>query len=150
MVGFIANWSTAHNYRTVVLSNNSTSTLLKLALDAQSNAYAPYSKFRVGASIVDENGNQYSGCNVENAAYPLGQCAEAGAIAAMISNGGKKIQQLLIVGPSDEICPPCGGCRQKIHEFATAQTKVHLSNNKGDITTLTMAQLLPFAFDLEN
>lgn len=95
-----------------------------------------------------DNGKEYSGCNVENAAFPLGQCAEAGAIAAMINNGGKKIHQILIFGPTDKICPPCGGCRQKIQEFATADTKVHLSNNKGDITTLTMAQLMPFAFEL--
>lgn len=132
-----------------MLSNNSISTLLKLAQDAQNNAYAPYSKFRVGASIMADNGGEYSGCNVENAAYPLGQCAEAGAIAAMINNGGKKIEQLLIVGPTDKICPPCGGCRQKIHEFSTPETEVHLSNNQGDITTLTMAQLMPFAFQLD-
>ena len=149
MVSFIANWSAVSSYRTVVLSNNSTNKLLKLAKDAQQNAYAPYSKFFVGASIMADNGKQYSGCNVENVAFPLGQCAEAGAIAAMIRNGGKKIHQILIVGPTEKICPPCGGCRQKIHEFSTAETKVLLSNSNGDITTLTMAQLMPFAFDLD-
>ncbi len=131
------------------MSNNSAESLLILAKLAQENAYAPYSKFKVGAAIMSEDGQQFSGCNVENAAFPSGQCAEAGAIAAMVSQGARKIKEILILGPSNKICPPCGGCRQKMQEFATPDTKVYLSNSDGEITELTMSELMPLAFDLD-
>jgi cytidine deaminase len=121
-------------------STNTNQQLFKLALAAQKNAHAPYSNFHVGAAILDENGNNHTGCNVENAAYPLGQCAEAGAISAMITSGNKQIKQILIVSPNDEFCPPCGGCRQKIAEFANQQTQVHMAKSNGEIQTLLIGE----------
>jgi len=123
--------------------------LLDIAKAAQQNAHAPYSGFRVGASLLANDKQSYGGCNVENAAYPLGQCAEAGAISAMILGGGTQINELLIVSPNKDFCPPCGGCRQKIAEFADPHTLVHLASSEGKIKTLTFQALLPFAFDLD-
>ena len=124
--------------------------LLALALKAQKNAHAPYSNFQVGAAIIDENSQLHASCNVENAAYPLGQCAEAGAISAMIASGSKQIKQILIVSPNENYCPPCGGCRQKIAEFANAQTEVHLATQNGEIKTVKFTELLPLAFGFNN
>jgi cytidine deaminase len=124
--------------------------LLTLAKEKQIHAHAPYSNFHVGAAILDEHGQQHASCNVENAAYPLGQCAEAGAISAMVAAGNKHIKQILIVSPNDEFCPPCGGCRQKIAEFANQQTQVHMAKSNGEIQTLFIGELLPLAFNLDN
>lgn len=123
--------------------------LLALASKAQINAHAPYSNFQVGAAILDENTQLHASCNVENAAYPLGQCAEAGAISAMIASGSKQIKQILIASPNDDFCPPCGGCRQKIAEFANAQTEVHMATRKGEIKSVKFAELLPLAFGFD-
>jgi cytidine deaminase len=94
--------------------------LIDAALAVRQNAYARYSNYRVGAALLDDRGKLYAGCNVENAAYPEGICAEAGAIAAMIAGGGELIHTIVIAGGHDDIedCTPCGGCRQKIAEFA--------------------------------
>jgi cytidine deaminase len=124
-------------------------TLHDKACQAQRNAHAPYSNFCVGAAILDEAQQLHVGCNVENAAYPLGQCAEAGAIAAMIASGAKQITQILIASPNQDFCPPCGGCRQKIAEFASKQTLVHLSTQNGKIKTVHFHELLPLAFGFE-
>ena len=124
--------------------------LLALATKAQKNAHAPYSNFHVGAAILDENAQLHASCNVENAAYPLGQCAEAGAISAMIASGSKQIKQILIASPNDDFCPPCGGCRQKIAEFADAQTEVHLATKSGEVKTVKFTELLPLAFGFDN
>lgn len=123
--------------------------LLDEAKLAQQHAHCPYSGFQVGAALIADNGKVYSGCNVENAAYPLGQCAEASAIGAMVSNGAKKISDILIVSPNEKVCPPCGGCRQKIQEFASASTQVHMADSQGNVRTMTMAQLLPLAFEMD-
>ncbi|MCF2949451.1 cytidine deaminase [Paraglaciecola aquimarina] len=123
--------------------------LLQLATQAQKNAHAPYSNFKVGAAILDENNQQHASCNVENAAYPLGQCAEAGAISAMISSGNTQIKQILIVSPNDNFCPPCGGCRQKIAEFANDQTQVHLAKSNGEVKSVHFKDLLPLAFGFD-
>ena len=123
--------------------------LLALANKAQKNAYAPYSNFHVGAAILDENAQLHASCNVENGAYPLGQCAEAGAISAMIASGSKQIKHILIASPNDNFCPPCGGCRQKIAEFADAQTEVHLATKDGQFKTLKFSELLPLAFGFD-
>lgn len=125
-------------------------TLLEHASEAQKHSYSPYSNFKVGAAILSNDANVYSGCNVENVSYPLGQCAEASAISAMVAKGSTKIAEILIMSPNDEFCPPCGGCRQKIKEFSTANTLVHMANKTGDIKTVSIAQLLPFAFDSAN
>jgi len=124
-------------------------TLLALATKVQKNAYAPYSNFYVGAAILDENAQHHASCNVENAAYPLGQCAEAGAISAMIASGSRQIKHILIASPNNDFCPPCGGCRQKIAEFADDQTEVHLATQDGQIKTVKFVQLLPLAFGLD-
>ena len=103
-----------------------TEALHSAALDARQRAHAPYSGFRVGAAILDERGHIHVGCNVENAAYPEGSCAETGAIAAMVAGGGSAIREIVVVGGRDAIvaCSPCGGCRQRIREFADADSRV--------------------------
>ena len=124
--------------------------LLAKAKLAQQHAHAPYSNFQVGAAVLDDCVDIYSGCNVENAAYPLGQCAEATAIGNMVVNGGKKIREIMIVSPNADFCPPCGGCRQKIAEFADRHTLVHLATSQGELKTYTFSEFLPMAFGFEN
>lgn len=121
--------------------------LFEKAKAAQKNAYAPYSKFYVGAALVDDKGDLYSGCNVENAAYPIGCCAEQSAVSQMIVNGGKTIQQILVIGNSGITCPPCGACRQIIAEHGNASTQVHLETGLGEFKTQGIYDLLPDAFN---
>ncbi|GAB2701459.1 cytidine deaminase [Aliiglaciecola aliphaticivorans] len=123
--------------------------LIQAAKQAQLNSYAPYSHFKVGSAILADNGKVYAGCNVENAAYPLGQCAEAGAIAAMILDGGKKIVKILVASPNEKICSPCGGCRQKIKEFADKNTEILMCDSLDNIQSIDMNSLLPLAFELD-
>lgn len=123
---------------------------LKLAKAAMLNAYVPYSGFSVGAVLVTQSGHFYSGCNVENAAYPEGTCAEAGAIAAMVNGGEQAIAALYVMGEGDVLVTPCGGCRQKIREFAPPSTPVHICSPDGIRQTLTIAELLPASFGPEN
>ncbi len=111
------------------------------------NAYAPYSNFRVGVSILSDDNKVYLGCNVENAAYPQGLCAEAGAIAAMISGGSKTISKILVVADSKNLITPCGGCRQKLSEFSTKDTSIFLADMSGIKKKLKLFELLPGAFD---
>ncbi len=113
-------------------------------------AYAPYSRFPVGAGILAENGKIYPGCNVENAAYPAGTCAEAGAISAMIQGGGRRIAAILVVGAGNGLCTPCGACRQRIREFASADCPVHIAGPDGVRQSFTLEQLLPHSFGPEN
>jgi cytidine deaminase len=124
--------------------------LIDAALAARQNAYCKYSNYRVGSALLDDRGKMYVGCNVENAAYPEGTCAEAGAIAAMIADGGKSIQTIVVAGGHDEIedCTPCGGCRQKINEFATPETRVVLLRPGGHTRSFTIDALLPRSFHL--
>ena len=96
--------------------------LFAAAKAAQKNAYARYSHFHVGAALRTVSGAVFSGCNVENAAYPQGACAEAGAIAAMAAAGERRIKEILVIGDGDALCTPCGGCRQRIREFADPST----------------------------
>lgn len=121
-------------------------TLLAHAKKIRLNAYAPYSNFLVGTCLESSSGILYSGCNVENASYGLTMCAEANAIAAMVAGGEYKIQQLLIIATGPGIVPPCGACRQRLAEFGTATTLVHLADLNGSKQTYTMADLLPHAF----
>lgn len=124
--------------------------LLVAAVDAMSHAYTPYSKFDVGAAILSESGTIYSGCNVENAAYPEGTCAEAGAIAAMVRDGARRINAILVVGHGDELVTPCGGCRQKIREFAMPDTPIAVAHPGGLRHVFTLSGLLPVAFGPDN
>lgn len=123
--------------------------LFELATKAQSKAYAPYSQFKVGAAIIDDNEHHHACCNVENASYPLGQCAEAGAISSMVASGSQSISEILILSPNNDFCPPCGGCRQKIAEFANEETLVHLAKQNGEVKTVNFAELLPLAFGFD-
>ena len=124
--------------------------LFKIASSARLHAHAPYSKFQVGAAILAGNGQIYSGCNVENAAYPIGTCAEAGAIAAMVRDGAQPIREILVIARGDKMCTPCGGCRQRIREFATGDTKIHVCGPEGLRRTFTRDELLPESFGPDN
>jgi cytidine deaminase len=122
------------------------SALLDAARAAREKAYAPYSRFLVGAAVLDEHGRIHAGCNVENAAYPQGVCAEAGALSAMVLAGGRKAVAVLVVGVADEPVTPCGGCRQKLREFAAPEVPILIANAQGVLLTLTLQQLLPHSF----
>ena len=122
--------------------------LHKLALEAASRAHAPYSDFPVGAAIRTTDGRTYAGCNVENVSYPEGWCAETSAIAHMVMDGGGKIAEVAVLGLKADLCTPCGGCRQRLAEFGTAETKVHLCNREGLVETVTLGDLLPNSFDM--
>ncbi len=123
--------------------------LVEAARDVRHKAYAPYSTFLVGAALVADDGQIYVGCNVENAAYPEGTCAEAGAIAAMIAAGAKRIEQVAVVADGDTLVSPCGGCRQKLVEFGEANVPVYLARSTGDVAaTYTLSELLPSSFIL--
>ena len=123
--------------------------LLEAARDARKKAYAPYSRFLVGAAILDDQGKLHKGCNVENAAYPQGTCAEAGAIAAMILAEGRRIKAIAVVGESLDPVTPCGGCRQKIREFAAPTTPILIGDLKVLRLRQTLAELLPHSFGPE-
>ena len=116
--------------------------LLRLAQRMMLRAHAPYSKFHVGAALRAEDGSIHGGCNVENAAYPQGLCAEAGAIASLVASGHRRILECVVVGPGPEVITPCGGCRQKLREFAADDVPIHLCGPDG----LTLGQLLPMSF----
>ena len=121
--------------------------LFDAAGNAASKAYAPYSKFFVGAAIRTSSGRIVAGCNVENAAYPVGTCAEAGAIAAMVAQGDTKISDIAIVSLKSNPCYPCGACRQRIYEFSDEATRVHLQDAvTGETITYSIKDLLPHAF----
>jgi cytidine deaminase len=124
--------------------------LLDAARTVREMAYCPHSKFQVGAAIIDENGNVHVGCNVENAAYPQGSCAEAGAISAMVAAGGQRIVTIAVAGGGDKTraCPPCGGCRQRIHEFSDKKTRIIFKDNDEKWHTYSMDELLPSSFYL--
>ena len=122
--------------------------MIEAALAARAQAWAPYSRFRVGAAVRCDRGLVHAGCNVENAAYPQGTCAEAGAIAAMILSGGRAISEVVVAGGDGGTpCMPCGGCRQKIREFAGPGTPVRVVGETGAVLLVrTLAELLPDSF----
>lgn len=122
--------------------------LLAAAREVREKAYVPYSKFKVGAAIRATSGALYTGVNVENVAYPEGTCAEAGAIAAMCAAGDYKIAEIFVIADSPEPVPCCGGCRQKIAEFADADVKVTMATLEGKTKTVTVAELLPGVFSV--
>ena len=122
------------------------SELFEKARAVREYAYAPYSQFKVGAAIRSASGKIFIGCNVENAAYPEGVCAEAGAISAMIAGGETKISEICIVADTSQPIAPCGGCRQKLAEFSTPETEVILAASKGEVTRRTVGVLLPESF----
>ncbi len=123
-----------------------TDDLLQAALAARTHAHAPYSGFKVGAALRATDGSIHAGCNVENAAFPQGQCAEATAIGVMIANGATRIAEILVVADGPETVSPCGGCRQRLVEFADPATPVHLAGPEGVRATVSLGELLPRAF----
>jgi homotetrameric cytidine deaminase len=121
--------------------------LLHAAEGAMRRAHSPYSDFPVGAALRTPDGAVFAAANVENAAYPQGQCAEASAIGALVAGGGREIAEVAIVAGRMDICPPCGGCRQRLSELAGPDTPVHLGRPGGPRRTLALGELLPLGFD---
>jgi cytidine deaminase len=125
--------------------------LVEAAMAARKLAHAPYSKFYVGAAMRDEQGRVHAGANMENAAYPQGWCAECTAIGHLIMAGGKTITEVAVMGNGDVLCTPCGGCRQKIREFAAGDVKIHCCTEQGKLLqTFTLDELLPSSFGPEH
>jgi cytidine deaminase len=120
--------------------------LLAAARQVRLNAHAPYSKFAVGAAVLDEQGRVHAGCNVENAAYPQGWCAETSALAHLVAAGGKRVLAVAVVGVADSPVTPCGGCRQKLREFAADDCAVYIADDTTLRATLSLGQLLPMSF----
>ena len=120
--------------------------LFRRAHAVREHAYAPYSAYKVGAAIRGAGGGIHVGANVENAAYPQGQCAEAAAIGAMIAAGETRIAEVAVIGTGKALCTPCGGCRQRLREFAAEEVKIHLCGARGIRKTVTLGDLLPLSF----
>ena len=124
--------------------------LLAAALAARERAYAPYSEYLVGAALRDEHGRIHAGANVENAAYPQGQCAEASAIGVLIAAGGRRVTEALVVAdPAAGLPSPCGACRQRLREFMSLDASIHLAGPAGVLRTVTLGELLPLSFGPE-
>ncbi len=132
------------------MTNHADPDLFEAARQVQANAHVPYSQFPVGAAVRSASGRIYAGCNVENAAYPQGWCAEASAIAAMVSAGEREIVAVLTVCEGEQLSTCCGGCRQKIREFAAPGLRVHAAGPEGVRKTYTMDELLPDSFGPEH
>ena len=125
--------------------------LIEAACAAREKAYAPYSNFRVGAAVRDEHGRIHAGCNVENAAYPQGMCAEAAALAVMVLAGGRRCMEAAVAGAGAGLVTPCGGCRQRLREFASGLTNIHIADETGKLRqTFTLDELLPVSFGPEH
>ena len=124
--------------------------LFKEAKEVRERAYVPYSQFKVGAAFLTENNKIITGCNVEKAAYPQSQCAEASAIGNLVSQGYNKIIEIVVIGSGDLLCSPCGGCRQRLREFAKLEVLIHMCNIDGHVKTSTLGELLPDSFGPEN
>ena len=124
--------------------------LFKEAIKVRERAYVPYSKFKVGVAFLTEDNSVVVGCNVENAAYPQSQCAEASAIGSLISEGFSSIKEVVVIGSGKLLCSPCGGCRQRLREFASLDVHIHMCNSEGHLKTSTLKELLPDAFGPEN
>ncbi len=120
--------------------------LVAAARAVRERAYAPYSKFNVGAAVLDEQGRVHVGCNVENAAYPQGWCAETSALAAMVAAGGRRVVAVAVCGVADSPVSPCGGCRQKLREFAADDCPIWLADLHTVVATHTLGELFPAAF----
>jgi len=133
------------------MPNPAPADLVAAAVASRARGYAPYSRFLVGAALRTADGGLFAGCNVENAAYPQGTCAEAGAISAMVAAGGRRIAEVVVAGGGPRPCTPCGGCRQKLREFAAPDVPVHMVDPAGNLLlTRTLQQLLPDSFGPED
>lgn len=123
--------------------------LFEAAKAAMAFAHAPYSRFPVGAAIRADDGKIYSGANIENLSFPQGWCAEPTAIGCMIMGGGKRIVEIAVIAEKLPLCPPCGGCRQKIAEFADKKTPIYLCDEAGVKKTVTLEEMLPGSFETD-
>ena len=123
--------------------------LFAAAVAAMKHAHAPYSGFRVGAAIRTPGGTVYAGCNIENASYPEGTCAETAAIGHMIMGGENEIAEVAVVAEKKDLITPCGGCRQRLAEFGSPETRIHLCDSEGVRETVSLGDLLPMAFGQE-
>ena len=124
--------------------------LFEEAKKVREKAHVPYSQFKVGAAFLTEDNSIVVGCNVENAAYPQSQCAEASAIGNLISQGYKNIVEIVVIGSGNKLCSPCGGCRQRLREFSKLDVPIHMCSVEGHIKTSTLGELLPDSFGPEN
>jgi len=124
--------------------------MIVMARTAMARAYAPYSNFPVGVVLRGANGRLYAGCNVENAAYPQGWCAETSAIAAMVMDGERLVAEIVVMGQGRALVTPCGGCRQRLREFAADSVPVHVCGPRGLRRTVTLGELLPLSFGPRN
>ncbi len=124
--------------------------LFEAAKLVRENAHVPYSKFKVGVALLTEDDSVIVGCNVENAAYPQSQCAEASAVGNLVSQGFSKIKEVVVIGSGNILCSPCGGCRQRLREFASLDVSIHMCNTDGHLKTSSLEQLLPDSFGPEN
>lgn len=122
--------------------------LFEAARAVRERAHVPYSNFQVGAAVMDEEGRIHVGCNIENASYPEGWCAETAAISHLVVAGGKSILEACVVGGGERLCTPCGGCRQRLAEFADWDVQVHIANPHGILQSFTVKELLPAGFVL--
>jgi len=120
--------------------------LISAARSAREQAYAPYSEFKVGAAVRGRSGRIYAGCNVENAAYPQGWCAETSALAAMVLAGERELTEAAVIADSSNVVTPCGGCRQKLREFGRPELPIHLCDLNGLRHSVSLDELLPLAF----
>jgi cytidine deaminase len=123
--------------------------LFEAAREAMARAHAPYSKFPVGAALRTEDGRIHAGCNIENASFPEGWCAETTALSHYVMGGGGRITEIAVVAEKMDRITPCGGCRQRLAEFAGPEAKLHLCDGNGIVETLTMAEILPLGFQGE-
>jgi homotetrameric cytidine deaminase len=123
--------------------------LVNAAREARDRAYAPYSRFHVGAALRAEDGSIHAGANVENAAYPQGQCAEASAIGVLVAAGHTRVLEAAVISDGEAVCVPCGGCRQRLREFMPLDGRIHLCARDGECRTMTLEELLPMSFGPE-
>ena len=148
-LGLDASRILSDSYSDLALAEQGSEELIAAARAALERAYAPYSRYRVGAALRAPDGSVHVGANVENAAYPVGNCAEASAIGAMIAAGRTKIVEAAVIGDGEEPCVPCGGCRQRLREFMPLDATVHLIAEKGARASMTLEELLPRSFGPE-
>lgn len=132
------------------MPENDVTSLFEAARAAQARAYAPYSGYHVGAALRTPSGAIFSGCNVENASFPVGICAEAAAIAAMIAAGERIIAEMLVIAEGEALATPCGACRQRIREFAAPDAQIYVADKSGVRASFTQSSLLPHSFGPDN
>jgi cytidine deaminase len=143
-------WAARRSRRRAAMPDGYLTSLFEAARAVQRKAYAPYSGYSVGAALRTPSGAIFSGCNVENASFPVGVCAEAAAISAMIAAGERIIAEMLVFAEGEALATPCGACRQRIREFAAPDAQIYVANNHGVRASFTLSSLLPHSFGPDN